>query len=226
MANRRFTQFFYTLHQKPVLLDCNFVVDSTNGNGLGIRNLKGPGIGAVYMHTSASVAAGSPNPAAGVALIYLQDNYNRYFGGTFGFSSPLTGSALTSVTQHTSYVITSLGSTTAAQWATAGVPVGTVPALGVGFVATATGSIGGTGTVQAVGVSGISSIEVMGDPNTTIKSTAAQILGSTSGSYLMIQFLAATSTSVTTVIPTAPANGTVVQLSFYLSNSGLMNAGE
>lgn len=54
MANRRFTQFFNTLHTKPVLLDCNFIVDSTNGNGFGVRSLKGPGIARVFMHTTAA----------------------------------------------------------------------------------------------------------------------------------------------------------------------------
>lgn len=54
MANRRFTQFFNTLHTKPVLLDCNFIIDSANGNGLGLRGLKGPGIQAVYMNSTAT----------------------------------------------------------------------------------------------------------------------------------------------------------------------------
>jgi hypothetical protein len=38
----------------PVLLDCNFVVDPANGNGAGVRNVKGPGISNVFMHTTAS----------------------------------------------------------------------------------------------------------------------------------------------------------------------------
>lgn len=46
---------FYAFAQKPVLIDCNFVVDATNGNGLGIRQLKGQGVKAVYMATSASI---------------------------------------------------------------------------------------------------------------------------------------------------------------------------
>lgn len=54
MANRRFNQFFNTLHTKPVLIDCNFIVDSTNGNGFGARALKGAGVQYVYMNTSAA----------------------------------------------------------------------------------------------------------------------------------------------------------------------------
>src|ERR1017187_394412 len=53
-------------HNEATILDCNFVVDSANGNGLGIRNLKGSGrVAQVFMHTSATPAAGNPNPVAG-----------------------------------------------------------------------------------------------------------------------------------------------------------------
>lgn len=45
---------FYDFLNKPVLVHCNFVVDSTNGNGLGIRSLKGSGVQNVFMNTSAA----------------------------------------------------------------------------------------------------------------------------------------------------------------------------
>lgn len=45
---------FYVPHVRPVLLDCNFTVDSTNGNGFGVRSLKGQGIASVFMNTSAA----------------------------------------------------------------------------------------------------------------------------------------------------------------------------
>ena len=47
-------------------IDINFVVDSTNGNGLGIRTLKGQGIQNAVMHTSATVGKGNN----GIAKIY------------------------------------------------------------------------------------------------------------------------------------------------------------
>src|ERR1700677_2888352 len=60
MANRNFSSNkLYQFESYPVLLSCNFIVDSANGNGLGLRSLKGPGIQAVYMN-SASAPAGSP----------------------------------------------------------------------------------------------------------------------------------------------------------------------
>ncbi len=72
MANRLYTRSFNTKHAKPVLLDCNFVVDSTNGNGLGIRSLKGPGIQNVFMHTTTTPGVGNngvenPNPQGGTS---------------------------------------------------------------------------------------------------------------------------------------------------------------
>lgn len=212
MANRRFTQFFYTLHNKPTLIDCNFIVDSTNGNGLGIRSLKGPGIAAVYMNTSATPAAGSPNPAAGYIMIKLQDNYNRYLGGFSGQVSPVTGSQLTSgLTVGVPYIITTLGASTLAQWQTAGLPVGITPAVGVAFIAAAT-SIAGGGGVKLAGASNVSNIEVVGDANLSINSAAPIILGQNSGSYIILQCMK-------NGVLSTPANGSVIGLSFYLNNS-------
>jgi len=113
---------FYSMLNKPVLIDCNFVVDSSNGNGLGIRSLKGQGVKNVFMHTSATPGKGSngylnPNPAVGYALIQLSYNYSRYYGGFYGFSSPTTGSNLainsTALTIGQPYIITSVGHATA-----------------------------------------------------------------------------------------------------------------
>lgn len=67
---------------KPSIVECNFVVDSTNGNGLGIRSLKSNGyIESVYMNTSAaftgtshtsilidSIASGTSSLAVGMPV--------------------------------------------------------------------------------------------------------------------------------------------------------------
>lgn len=260
MANRRFTQFFYTLHNKPVLLDCNFIVDVANGNGYGVRSLKGPGIQAVYMHSTAAFtgtshtstlidgisggtaslavgmpvqgsgipagtkilsiidsgsltlsaatttsttgsityqAVGSPNPGLGRAVIVLSDNYNRYYGGFSGFVSQLSGSSLTSgLTAGNPYVIVSVGSSTVAQWNAAGLPVGITPAVGAAFIATAT-SIAGGGAVQAPLNSGVSSVEVVGDPNQTIISSTANVAGLSSGAYIVVHFLSSKTIALT-----------------------------
>lgn len=192
-------------------IDINFIVDSTNGNGLGIRSLKGAGVTAVYMHTSATPAVGNPNPAAGYILVQLSKNYQGYVGGYTGFVSPVSGTPInvtTGVSAGLAYVITSLGTTTASGFQTLGLPLGITPAVGASFVAPATVTTTGTGTIMvplATGA-GIDNIQVVGDPN---KSLAA-----TGGSLIVLEAFSPTSSSVTTPVATAPANGTVVGMRF------------
>lgn len=227
MANTQFTQFFYTKHAMPVLLDCNFVVDQTNGNGLGIRSLKGPGIAAVYMNSS-SPAAANPNPAAGYVKIELADNYYRNYGGFMGAVTQLSGASIlvagAGVVSGTTYVITILGTTTTAGWQSLGVPIGIAPAVGLAFVATATTTAAGTGAVQVPNVngSGIAYVEGVGDGQLSLSATGTN----RANPYLIARFMAATSAGVTTPIATAPANNSVVSLKFYLSNSSLTVQGE
>lgn len=220
MANRNFPNSrIYTPHVMPVLLDCNFTVDSTNGNGLGLRSLKGGYVGNVYMHTSATPAVGNPNPASGVIVVQLQDGYSRYFSGFSGAISNL-GSSITATTANVAYVITSLGTATTAQFNAVGLPAGFTPAVGAAFIASASATIGGGATVApslSTG-SGVDHIEVLGDPNQTI-SPNRSISGSLQGSQLILQCF--NSGSLAT-----PADGTVISLSFYLSNSSVMLAGE
>lgn len=347
----------YSFGSLPVLIDCNFVVDSSNGNGLGIRSLKGQGVKNVYMHTSSTPAAGNPNPAVGLAWIQLRNNYSRYLGGFNGFVSPITGSAINidatdaALTVHNPYVITSVGvgpagaatiapvadvsgslsstwftlydaygntfivwfyvtgvggsqpqlgppalpgqrglqyvqqtiaenasgstigtalastiallpsgvagvasfttsgsstvtvtstsnnplagtpadgtnptsftfattvsDTNLQDWQAVGVPPGVTPAVGVSFIAKATGAGASTGQVHAPGISGITSVEVIGDPNTSIAPIPTGPSPNVGG-WILVQFLAPTSSSVTTAIPTAPANNAVVGMSFYV----------
>jgi hypothetical protein len=51
---------FYSFKSKPMLLDLSFIVDSTNGNGLGVRSVKGQGVKNVYMNTGAGAPVGTP----------------------------------------------------------------------------------------------------------------------------------------------------------------------
>ena len=215
MANRNFASGgkIYSMHVMPVLLDCNFVVDSTNGNGLGIRNLKGPGISAVYMHTSSTPAPGNPNPAPGTIVVQLSDSYNRYFGGFSGQEGPLGSSVTAPSGAGAPVVITSLGTATPAQWVAAGVPASITPAVGVSFIAANGSTIGGGVTVAPPTYSGIDHIELVGDPNLSIQSTATGI------NQLIFNCLNAGTV-------TAPANGSVISLSFYLSNSSILIQGE
>jgi hypothetical protein len=218
MANRNWSSAgkIYSMHTMPVLLDCNFVVDSTNGNGLGIRSLKGPAVKAVYMHTTAPLAgSGNPNPAAGTILVVLADNYNRSLSGFSSFLGPISGTPLTATTSGTPVLITSLGTATLAQWQAVGFPIGFTPAVGAAFVPTASATIGGSATVETQTSAGIDHIETLGDPNQTIAPSGTP----NSGAQIILQCY------LNTTI-TAPANNSVISLAFYLSNSSVMVAGE
>lgn len=362
---------FYSFLNRPVHIDCNFVVDATNGNGLGIRSLKGSGVRNVFMHTSATPGTGTggylnPNPASGYALIQLHKNYNRYCGGFSGFVSPVSGSniaingsALTAGVPYTivsvghgaagavtiapvadvskslastwfriydsygnTYIIwfsvsgsgsaptgvsgtlvqqsivtndsaatigadlvvtlngllaaqpgnltapsgvnsfSAAGTTTVTvtntvnvpfpgapmdgaiatgftfaqtifksnvqNWQNVGLPAGVVASLGASFIATATGDStngGSTGLVKTTGVSGITSIEVIGDPNASL--SPVPVGGSPhSGGWVLVQFLGATGAGTTTLIPTAPAAGSVVGMSFMLEAGSIIISGE
>ena len=292
MSNRNYPNAGrnFMWHMKPVTLDCNFIVDSTNGNGLGIRSLKGGGINNVFMNTSASftgtthtgtavidgisggtaslvvgmpiqttdlpagatiasITSGSaitssvaattghagatityqglgldgrpnPNPAAGYIMVKLTDTYNRYLYGTAGFVSPVSGTPLTSTTAGLVYVIVSLGTTTLAQWYAAGLPSSLTPAVGMPFVALATGAIGGTGAVEVpkTGASGIDHIEIVGDPNSELVAVNP-VGGIVSGGYVLQQCLFEGAL-------TAPNDGTVIGLTMCMSDSSILIAGE
>lgn len=362
---------FYSSLVKPVLVDCNFVVEPANANGLGISSLKGALVNNVFMHTSATPGRGNdsylnPNPANGYALIQLKNNYSK-IGGLYsgGIIPPLTGSNLainaTALTIGSPYVITAVGAgsagavtiapvadtagslastwfriydsfgntfivwfsvagsgsapvgvsgtlvqqtiasgATAAQvgaalvitlnglrantlqnpsapniapfsaagtttvtvtnvvnqpfpggpaegaiatgftfavtknktnnqnWNNVGLPAGVLPALNASFIATAVGdaTLGtSSGTVKLPGVSGVGSIEIVGDPNQSIYPIPQGGSGHV-GSWVLVQFLSPTSSSVTTAIATAPGNLSVVRLSFYLEQSSVVIAGE
>lgn len=208
---------FYSNITQPVKIDLNFVVDSTNGNGLGIRSLKSNGyVRNVFMHTTATpgsnAGALNPNPAAGYALIQFNNNFNFYLGGFSGFVSPVSGTPLTSTTAGLAYIIVSLGTTTLAQWQAKGLPPGLTPTVGQSFIATATGAIGGTGAVEVPSVSGIVTSEVVGDPNQSI---ANSNISQNGGAYLLVQFLNSSDALA------APANGSVCGMSAFFDRSSV-----
>lgn len=224
MSNRRNIQFTYTPHNKATILDCSFVVDSTNGNGFGIRSLKKSGrIASVFMNTSVTPGVASngqvnPNPIAGLIQVTLQDNYNAYLGGYSGFAAPVSGTPITistgsSLTAGHVYIIVSLGTTTQAQWQAVGLSPSIKAAVGVSFIATAT-SGSGTGVVEAPATAGsnIDHIEVIGDANLMNNSLGATIAG---GGIGMIFQLACYKANALT----APAAGTVIGLNFYMNDS-------
>jgi len=219
MANRNWSSAgkIYSMHVMPVLLDCNFIVDNANGNGLGIRSLKGPAIQNVFMHTTASPGVGNggvvnPNPAPGAIMIQLADNYNRYLSGFAGFIAPV-GASSPSITAGNPYVITALGTASIAQWQAAGVPSGVAPAVGLAFIAKVSESLPGGAMAAAPASSNLGHIELIGDPNLAI-SSVPQGQG-----FIIAQAFNGGSA-------VAPTNGTVISLAFYLNNSSVLVQGE
>lgn len=208
---------------KPMDVWCNFIVDAANGNGLGIRSLKSNGyIEYVFMHTSSTPGKTNgytnPNPLAGFAVIKFKNNFNYYLGGFSGQIVPLTSTSTTSTTATHVYTITSLGTTTLAQWNTAGVLPGFTPAVGLSFVAIATGAIGGTGHVGIPGVATATTVNLVGDPNASI---ANSNIATNAGAMQIIQFSAPTDASTTTLVAANPADGTVVGLKFCFDGSSV-----
>lgn len=227
MANRNFSNGgkMYMMETMPVIVSCNFIVDSTNGNGLGIRSLKGSMVANVFMNTSATPAAGNPDPVAGTIVVQLQDNFNRSLAGFRSIVSPVSGSALkidnSALTQGTAYIITTLGDATAAQWHALGVPAGVTPAVGVAFIASSVGAGSNTLTSRVMATasagSGIASIESVGDSNLSI---APDRLEQSTGAQFILQCRDYAGAIA------APADGTVISLNFLLSNSSVKVQGQ
>lgn len=228
MANRNFASGgkLYTMHVKPVLVDCNFLVSPTDTGGLGITSLKGPLVQAVYMHTSATPAALNPNPASGTIVVQLQDNYNGLFCISSSIIAPASASDVkidnSAMTAGVAYIITTLGNATAAKWHTIGVPAGITPAVGVSFIAASNGGAGNTLTsrvqTSAAAGSAVASIELLGNPNLLISPTPSVNQGY--GASFILQCRDYAGAAV------APAAGSIISLSFYMSDSSVLIAGE
>lgn len=164
---------------------------------------------------------GSPNPAAGYIYVQMQDNYNDYRFGGAGFVSPVSGTPInvtTGVTAGLAYIIVSLGTTTTAQWNKLGVPANITPAVGVSFIAPTTTTATGTGAIEVPATAGsnIDHIEVIGDAN----------LMNSNGSFIQVANPAVANNGMQFILAcmkggvlTAPANGTVIGLTFGLNNS-------
>jgi hypothetical protein len=120
---------------------------------------------------------------------------------------PLAPNAQTSGFTVSPVIYTSL----AADWQSVGVPQGLTPSVGMSFIATATGGALGSGTVVAPGVSGINSVEIIGDVNQSISNSS---IASNGGAWILVQFLAAS-------VPTAPAVNSVVGMTFKFDGSNV-----
>lgn len=208
---------YYSNITQPVKLDLSFTVDATNG--LGVTSVKSNGYARnVFMHTSTTPSSNNgylnPNPVAGYALIQLNNNYNHFLGMSYVFRSPPSGASLTATTAGLAYQIITVGTTTLAQWQAAGLPAGITPAVGISFVAIATGSIGGTGTVNVPATAGavVAQAEVIGNPDLSSSNSSIAVNG---GAWLLVRFMDYAGAIV------APAAGSVCSMSLYLDASSV-----
>jgi hypothetical protein len=203
MANRNYpSNRVFGFHMLPVRIDCSIAIGSTGA----VSSFTGSGIAAVTRLTT------------GTYQIQLEDNYYSFLSFNGTMQSPVTGSnvAAGSLSPGTIYQITALGTSTQANWVTAGVPAGITAAVGVVFKCAATSS--GNGTAKAIGVSGISGFEIIGNTALMISNQPFQ---ARAGGFITFQTLGATSSSVTTAIPTDPASGSTIYFETWLNNSSV-----
>lgn len=208
---------FYVPHVTPVVVDCSFTVAPADTGGFGITGLKGQGVSQVYMHTSATPAVGNPNPANGIIVVKLADNFSKLYqlGASFHAAN---STATTSTVANVINVISTLGTATYAQWLAVGLPAGVIPAIGVAFIATSSAVIGGsaqTAIVTATGA-GIDHIEHQG----ALDLMPVPVGGSPNVGGLL--FLSCYKNTVLT----APTTGTIIRLDMYMSQSSVVVAGE
>lgn len=156
MANSYFQQFWFSKIRMPVELISQSVIGAS---------------GAVVSSSGAGIASVT-HKGTGVYEVKLQDTYYKFHRLQVSFYGPVTGAAVAggAFVAGTLYQIQSLGSTTQAQWVAAGLPSGVTAAVGVPFVASAVGA--GTGTVKALGKSGVAACEIAGDPQKTVTALA------------------------------------------------------
>lgn len=195
--NRYLRQFFYTQHIMPVLIDASFDVGASGAPS----------------NFSSKGATSVTRLSAGRYQVKLQDNFSSQLNLISTIQAPLSGSAIdpNTGTVGVVYQITAVGNT---DWVTAGLPAGLVPTIGQVFKLAAAPAAG-TGTVQTLSASGITSIDLLGSNKAMLGPSGAP----NKGGYITFQCLAPTSASVTTLIPTDPAPGCTLRLSFYLSNT-------
>lgn len=160
-------------------------------------------IGAALAVTLAALPAAQPGnisapagvfsfTAAGTTTVTVTNTADTPFpGGPADGVTPLTTGFTFAVTKD---------QTNLQNWQAIGLPRGINPAIGVSFIATATGYStrgGSTGTVQLALVSGISATEVIGSASLSLNPIP---MGGSSnvGGWIMIKFLAPSVTSVLT----------------------------
>jgi hypothetical protein len=113
-----------------------------------------------------------------------------------------------------------LGTASLAQWRAVGLPKGITPAVGFAFIPTASATIGGSAAVEIAAAAGsaVMSIETLGDPNLSIAPDVSASQGF--GGQIILQCRNASGAIA------APADGSVISIAMYLSDSSITVQGE
>lgn len=205
MANRNYPQSkIWSNHLLPAALDVSVAIGATGAPTIEAGAGNGKGIASII------------RLAAGQYRIRLTDNYAllNQFSGTMQSALSGTPVAATALSAGTIYQIVSLGTTTQAQWVTAGVPSGVTAAPGVVFLAAATSS--GTGSAQTLVSSGINSVELMGNVSQMLNN---QPYNNNLGAHVYFQTMGPTAAGNTAPIAKDPVNGSKIQLRLQLNSS-------
>lgn len=211
MANRNFPQSKqWGFHMLPRVLDCSIAIGGT---------------GAPTLNSTTNGIASVTRLAAGTYQLQLADNYLHITGMSPSVIAPVTGGAVNmgSLSAGTVYQIVTLGTSTQAQWVTAGVPSGITAAPGVVFLAAAVGA--GNGTVKAIGSSGVARIELIStSPDLMLQN---QPFNAGSGGYVTFQTLQAQVPSATTqatpiqYAAADPTSGSTLMIRLYFNDSSV-----
>lgn len=208
---------YYSNVVMPQEVDVQFTVKVGDTGGLGITGLKSNGWARyVFMHTSATAGVvdgiTNPNPASGIAIIQLKQNFNAYLGMDWNLQCvAVTGGTVTTPLANTMYLINSLGTTTAAQWVASGFPVGVTPALNAPFIGNGV-ALGGTGNVKASTPSAVVAAQVVGSANTEIANSSIAANG---GAYIFVQFLSDSDALV------APEDNSIISIRLFFDRSSV-----
>ena len=219
MAQARGSQnggHYYSNIVTPQEINLSWTVSRTDSGGLGLTGLKSNGWARyAFMNTSATpgVVNGvtNPNPAAGLVVVQMKQNFNVFLQLGYTPEATVTGAAFTTLTAGKAYQIVTLGTTTTAQWVTAGLIAGFAPAVGQVFLSGPGGALGGSGTVKLIGTSNIYNVEVIGNPTLTAANSSADTNG---GAFFMLQFLNAGALA-------APTDGSVINVNLLYDRSSV-----
>lgn len=162
------------------------------------------------------------NQATGVYKVTLSGKFYKFLGFSHsdsGINDTANHVAIASLSNGVPYVITTVGTSTAADWTLAGLDSGVVPAVGVAMTAvTAASGSGGNGFASPVIVNGITKLQVYGDPNTTLNPAVG------TDPYFYIQTLYDASSNI--VAPAVPVDNTIIRFQLLVRNSSVKGKGE